>query len=126
MKVAEALKNAYAVIKDKEHWAKGTLARGKDGTRSPPNAPEAFAFCALGAIHRTAIRPCVPLIALRRVAQEKFGRDVEDVNNVLGHPFVCELFEAAITRYETTEFELSPSEVNVYSKELDAFLKSPS
>lgn len=55
-KISQTTKNLMAarkLIENPEHWCKSTSARTEDGWPLPsPNHPQAFSFCAVGALRR--------------------------------------------------------------------------
>jgi hypothetical protein len=101
--VAASLRDAHDLIIDERNWCKGASARTRNGMGAHAAAPDAVAWCALGAIRRVAT-PIVffdteiaLLAALGHVLPPGFYivTDFNDAGNTT-HADVLDLFLRAI------------------------------
>lgn len=56
--VPEVLRQAKALISNRQNWTQQCEARNKDLQPCPPNHPDAVAFCISGAVHRVCGLDC--------------------------------------------------------------------
>lgn len=105
-----ALIKARALIVPFKQHTRGANARGRDGLAISPTSPEAFCFCAVGALMRVAgigdMEPENKLYKemhalLNAAAKEMWGpgaadRAVANVNDSSGHAAVIKMYNRAI------------------------------
>ncbi len=102
-----ALRDAYELIKDEDRWTQGMIARDAHGDQVLPWAPEAVRWCASGAVLSF---PCsfTETDALVEAANALFPQfrlpkdfhNVVEVNDMLGHAAILQVFEKAIVELE--------------------------
>lgn len=118
MKRSEVLKAARELIADEKHWTQGAFARDKDGKgllASDICSPEAFSFCARGALarvlnwnphdHRYAQKESelTRLIVRAANGNDICNTTVSDWNDSSPHEVVLAGFDAAIRLAEEEE-----------------------
>lgn len=97
--VAEVLREAYELIKDREHWTQGCAARTIEDHPCEALDPDAFSFCAVGAVQRTVDRAGDDFDGwLFSEAMEFVGGEdpIVILNDEQGHTAVLRAFKKAI------------------------------
>ena len=112
--MTSALRQAYELIRDEEHWCQGLMAADAEGwstmAADDPGWPRAVKWCASGAVVRCQVT-APECDALVRAAKTLFPevRDVligssfgpvVAVNDTLGHAAVLQCFEKALVEVE--------------------------
>lgn len=119
------LKGARKRITDIEHWYQGSYAIDHNGMQLKPTAPEAYAFCALGSLYRSAHQdseqflygPAATANAyLEAAARDLFGFDIVSLNDGYGffgeedpdpdhvHAQILKVYDKAIERAKVPLF----------------------
>src|SRR5262245_33580029 len=97
---------ARELVSDPNHWTQGDLAVFKDGRTAEPTHPDAYAFCAVGALQRAAHELSTargaPLADQVVTIMESFATthqdpntefSLETLNDDVGQAAVLELFD---------------------------------
>lgn len=95
-KIVEVLTKAKSRIEDPIHWTKGISARDVNGNFTFPEAPEAAAWCSIGAIesvYTTVWSKVQALYCLRKAIQNE---SVSMWNDNANHAEVMNGFDGAI------------------------------
>ncbi|HVI40738.1 MAG TPA: hypothetical protein VM577_08760 [Anaerovoracaceae bacterium] len=104
--ILEILKKAKEKISDPANWCREMIAQKADGTAAYNKDPEACKWCAAGAIWsshedsgltRDAFQFMTKMIP---ELQETKLQSIFEVNDVLGHEAVMNLFDLAISKLE--------------------------
>ncbi len=98
------LARALALISEKQRWTTGSMARKSDGSNCHWGHPQAYKYCAMGAIARAAadvLGPDYRAAIINRVASYLLvvtGRPegLGFINDREGHAAVVEMFEKAL------------------------------
>jgi hypothetical protein len=98
--------NALALISDEANWTRGALARNKSGVVCSWDDPEAFRYCAIGALARAVADLFGPSreagsMALRAAnqvlkANSRSGYVLAHINDFEGHAAVVAMFKRAL------------------------------
>jgi hypothetical protein len=100
MTTAETLKAARELIANPERWTKGWFAKKADGSDTNSRNPDAYCWCAYGALHRAnyyeAIEP-------EHLLSRLMGGNIAAFNDTHTHPEVIAMFDKAIARAEVRD-----------------------
>ena len=117
--VSTILRNARAMIHNKDRWTRGALARNEQGKSVDPDSNQACQWCAIGAV-MSSIRTFSNKRTPRYLTQNKVAQisadlgtiirestsevaGIEECNDRLGHTAVLAIFDEAIRRAEIEE-----------------------
>src|SRR5438128_11187824 len=101
----QVISGALALFADEKKWTRGEIARTRDGWPCTWDDPEAFQYCALGALIKAAhtlTEDCVQarhlaMQASREVlaANNRIGCLLTHINDFEGHTVILEMFQKA-------------------------------
>jgi len=111
MKPIEVLRQARALISDRDHWMCGNYASGPNGKARKPNDEDAVRWCALGAIIRVGGYSLGADRAVRALQMNTFAvarLGVSGYNDTKGHTAMLAVFDQTIAQLEAKELEAIP------------------
>jgi hypothetical protein len=100
--VCTILREARALIADRNRWTARVVARNADGFACHPCAAEAVRWCALGAIHKVAAGGKSAEIAFAAILDIEH-RDIAVVNDYIGHADVLAMLDRVIAALAVDE-----------------------
>lgn len=96
-KAHETLRRAKALIQDKSRWCQRDYAKTANGANVLSASPEAFSFCAMGAVYRVDGKTYTSADdALHSASWCLYGAPPSGVNDDLGHAAVMKMYSAAL------------------------------